>query len=331
MPRRRTRKVCCCCWDQDEDSLSDWSDSDSDESSYESVEEWSPTGIPNYTTPKAGQEWDSLFFTPEMLAPPLVPPNGAQASPAAASPEVTQMLSGKTFQAHTTNTNTTVSQFESLQMTKSLRLNASAIPPDAPVSTPTMNSQLKGVSVGDLRKAMRMEPFWYCRFLKKSRKCYDMKKYRWTTSDSTGLARGVRSRLPLPTDLPSWLTRSFKVPEETAFTTVVRITGAGRNPENTDDLAEIPDTQPVVLVMQSCSHDAPYGEYFRVQETLIFSRGGMGTELKRWVSVLWVKSLPWTASPLKAIIESQTVADSQKAHDDLVKFLTQAAEDARDV
>ena len=95
------------------------------------------------------------------------------------------------------------------------------------------------------------------------------------------------------------------------------------------------------------------------KETLIFSRGGMGTELKRWVSVLWVKarvedwvlvtvgmyldipktsevkhenldlkllspspspcklhcqSLPWTASPLKAIIESQTVADSQKAH-----------------
>lgn len=66
--------------------------------------------------------------------------------------------------------------------------------------------------------------------------CYDVKKYRWTTSDSTGLARGVRSRLcgasenpngewmpmdapyvdvleprPLPTDLPSWLTRSFKV------------------------------------------------------------------------------------------------------------------------
>lgn len=75
----------------------------------------------------------------------------------------------------------------------------------------------------------------------------------------------------------------------------------------------------------------------------------MGTELKRWVSVLWVKvgvvksypkrnmkletrnypsnypvlplllaascqSLPWTASPLKAIIESQTVADSQKVH-----------------
>ena len=25
--------------------------------------------------------------------------------------------------------------------------------------------------------------------------CYDVKKYRWTTSDSTGLARGVRSRL----------------------------------------------------------------------------------------------------------------------------------------
>ena len=35
-----------------------------------------------------------------------------------------------------------------------------------------------------------------------------------------------------------------EVPEETAFTTVVRISGAGRNPENMDDLAEIPDSQP---------------------------------------------------------------------------------------
>jgi hypothetical protein len=70
----------------------------------------------------------------------------------------------------------------------------------------------------------------------------------------------------------------------------------------------------VVLVMQSCSHDAPYGEYFRIQvdvsvpvsqfvehwhnlkpadltheETLIFARSVSGTDLKRWVSVLWVK------------------------------------------
>ena len=36
-PARRLPR-CCCCWDKDEDSLSDWSDSDSD-SSYESVED----------------------------------------------------------------------------------------------------------------------------------------------------------------------------------------------------------------------------------------------------------------------------------------------------
>mmetsp|Transcript_19652 Transcript_19652/g.43400 ORF Transcript_19652/g.43400 Transcript_19652/m.43400 type:complete len:329 (+) Transcript_19652:56-1042(+) len=327
MPRR-IRKVCCCCWDKDEDSMSDWSDSDSD-SSYESVEDlpWSPGSrrLPTYSTPKpsTAQEWDSLFFTPEMLAPPFEPPN--------APPNGGQVpVESPQADVGTLRAQNSMAYFESLQMTKSLRANVLAMPPDAPVSTPTMNTQLRGVSVGDMRKAMRMEPFWYCRFLKKSRKCYDIKKYRWTASDSTGLARGVRSRLPLPTELPGWLTRSFKVPEETAFTTVVRISGAGRNPENMDDLAEIPDSQPVVLVMQSCSHDAPYGEYFRIQETLIFARSVSGTDLKRWVSVLWVKSLPWTASPLKNIIESQTVADSQKAHDDLVKFLIQAAEDARE-
>ncbi|CAK8989265.1 Voltage-dependent T-type calcium channel subunit alpha-1H [Durusdinium trenchii] len=183
----------------------------------------------------------------------------------------------------------------------------------------------------ELRRAMRVEPFWYCRFLKKSRKCYDIKKYRWTTSEPTGLARGVRSRLPLPDiPLPALIARSLKVPEETAFTTVVRLSGAGQSPDTEEDLASIPDSQPVILVMQSCSHDAPYGEYFRIQETLIFSKGKQGTDLKRWVSVLWVKSLPWALGALRNIIESQTISDSQKAHDDLVKYILQAAEDARD-
>lgn len=95
------------------------------------------------------------------------------------------------------------------------------------------------------------------------RQCRDIKKYRWTPAGASGLARGVRSVMPLPSDLPlpTWLARSLKVPEETAFTTVVRLTGLGSDPEA---MAEA-ETQQLVLLMQSCSHDAPYGEYFRIQ------------------------------------------------------------------
>ncbi|CAE7279559.1 Scn11a [Symbiodinium sp. CCMP2456] len=80
------------------------------------------------------------------------------------------------------------------------------------------------------------------------------------------------------------------VPEETTGTTVIRLDGAGKNAGNEDDLQGVADAQPVVLVMQTCSHDAPYGEHFRVQETLRFVRADRGVELQRWVEVIWVKA-----------------------------------------
>lgn len=60
---------------------------------------------------------------------------------------------------------------------------------------------------------------------------------------------------------------------------------------------------------------------------MIFSKAVRGTELKRWVSVLWVKPLPWALTALRNIIEAQTIADSQKAHEDLVQCILQAAEE----
>ncbi|CAE7750814.1 CACNA1H [Symbiodinium pilosum] len=119
-----------------------------------------------------------------------------------------------------------------------------------------------------------------------------------------------------------------KVPKETNCTTVIRLDGAGQDVSGQDDLHGIADNQPVVLVMQTCSHDAPYGEHFRVQETLRFVRTDGGVELQRWVEVIWVKSLPWSMTPLKKIIEVKTVTGAEEADKAIVQFIQEAIETA---
>mmetsp|Transcript_8020 Transcript_8020/g.19130 ORF Transcript_8020/g.19130 Transcript_8020/m.19130 type:complete len:189 (-) Transcript_8020:32-598(-) len=183
--------------------------------------------------------------------------------------------------------------------------------------------------MSDVRRALRAEPFWYCRYLKRSRKCRDIKKYRWAVSGAQGdsaLVRGVRFIMPLPQDLPSWLLNAVQVPEETTGTTVIRLDGAGKNTGNEDDLLGIADSQPVVLVMQTCSHDAPYGEHFRVQETLRFVPADRGVELQRWVEVIWVKSLPWALGALRRIIETKTVTGAEEAQPDIVRIIKEAVD-----
>eukprot|EP00439_Symbiodinium_sp_Y106_P022385 s836_g2.t1 len=116
------------------------------------------------------------------------------------------------------------------------------------------------------------------------------------------------------------------VPEETTGTTVIRLDGAGKNTGNEDDLLGIADSQPVVLVMQTCSHDAPYGEHFRVQETLRFVPADRGVELQRWVEVIWVKSLPWALGALRRIIETKTVTGAEEAQPDIVRIIKEAVD-----
>lgn len=215
-------------------------------------------------------------------------------------------------------------------MTNSLNVYAANLPaPETPASTPLLKSSLEKVSMSDVRRAMRAEPFWYCRYLKRSRKCRDIKKYRWAVSGAQGdsaLVRGVRFVMPLPQDLPSWLLNAVQVPEETTGTTVIRLDGAGKNTCNEDDLQGVADAQPVVLVMQTCSHDAPYGEHFRVQETLRFVRADRGVELQRWVEVIWVKSLPWALGALRRIIETKTVTGAEEAQPDIVRIIKEAVD-----
>lgn len=109
------------------------------------------------------------------------------------------------------------------------------------------------------------------------------------------MVRKATFTLPVPQDFPRAVTRLVNLPVETKVTAVFRLH---------------PQADQLVFTVQFCSHDIPYGENFRVHETVVFKADPAGgAETQQWVEVLWIASLPWTHGVLKSIIEQKSKAD----------------------
>uniref|UniRef100_A0A7S3GQX3 Uncharacterized protein n=1 Tax=Spumella elongata TaxID=89044 RepID=A0A7S3GQX3_9STRA len=101
--------------------------------------------------------------------------------------------------------------------------------------------------------------------------------------------------MPVPQDFPRAVTRLVNLPMETKVSAVFR-------------MHQQPDR--VLLTVQFCSHDVPYGENFHIHETIVLKPGsGDSVDAMRWVEVMWITALPWTHGILKTIIEQKSKAD----------------------
>uniref|UniRef100_A0A7S2M632 VASt domain-containing protein n=1 Tax=Zooxanthella nutricula TaxID=1333877 RepID=A0A7S2M632_9DINO len=128
-------------------------------------------------------------------------------------------------------------------------------------------------------------------------KARDITATGWSESKRTpGMwVRKAHFTIPLPQDFPKAVTRLVKLPEESTVTAVYRLHISNDS---------------VVMTTQTCSHDVPYGENFRVHETLMFKSSGTGVRVTKWAEIMWVADLPWTHGMLKGIIDKKAKADS---------------------
>jgi len=300
----------------------------SDEDSIESVSTMGELHTAS-SSPQAwqDQEGDSLFFTPQQLVPASAPVSlMSSLSAPAAMQEVSTLgpAASPVVQPDFTSLRSVGEDMTTSLVNYAKHLPAAQAPKGG---KPIFTEHLKKTSMLQIRRAMRVEPFWLARFLKDKQDAYDFKKFRWKEGSAIKgtLVRGLRFRMPLPNDLPASVARMVQVPDESRATVLVRLGGAGQNAGDEEDLQSIADSEPVVFVQQSCTHDAPYGENFRVQDTLHFSaHGSGGVVLQRWTEVIWLKALPWALGMLKPIIESKAVAGTMEAHKDIMFELQKA-------
>eukprot|EP00445_Apocalathium_hangoei_P092778 CAMPEP_0204245768 /NCGR_PEP_ID=MMETSP0361-20130328/97800_1 /ASSEMBLY_ACC=CAM_ASM_000343 /TAXON_ID=268821 /ORGANISM="Scrippsiella Hangoei, Strain SHTV-5" /LENGTH=518 /DNA_ID=CAMNT_0051218977 /DNA_START=25 /DNA_END=1581 /DNA_ORIENTATION=+ len=176
-----------------------------------------------------------------------------------------------------------------------------------PNEKPLCEEMVQGLTVEQLRVALRRDDS-IPKVVVRGRQAQNVAATTWSESKrSPGMfVRKANFVIPLPQDFPKAVTRLVAVPTETSITAVYRLTVQG------DQL---------VLTVQMCSHDVPYGENFRVHETLRFKPLPTGVSVEKWVEIMWVAALPWTHGILKGIIESKTKADAAKDLKNLVTVL----------
>lgn len=164
---------------------------------------------------------------------------------------------------------------------------------------PLCRDRLPAAALEGVFAALRREDCML-RVMRETRQAHDMAATPWSESRrSPGLwVRKASFTIPLPKDFPKAVTRLVALPDESNITAVFRVQQKG-------DM--------VSMTTQTCSHDVPYGENFRVHETVVFKSnpsGGIGIE--KWVEIMWVAALPWTHGVLRGVIEKKAKADAAK-------------------
>lgn len=267
-------------------------------------------------------DWDNEFFPAGTFSTDGLEGAAAAASflaeaedfPAPAMPAVAQAAAPKPAKEIPVYARPAAPQGPALKDLKMLSFAESVPLPRSPsIREPLSAFSLPGLTLAGVRSALLEEPFLfktvYCEHLKAK----DIEITPWETAkEARTKIRGIKLRMPVPTDLPSAMARLVSVPETSRMTSVFRL-------KDTED--------EVVLVTRSASHDIPLGEHFRVQEILSFRSAAAkkgtcaGVSLTTWVEAQWVKAVPWGLGAIKPIFESSTLKRARQQDEALVKIL----------
>lgn len=172
----------------------------------------------------------------------------------------------------------------------------------APLKAVRMGS---GVSLEKLKKIFFREDFMR-RFYWEQNKAEELTTSGWAKSTHGNLFLKVSFIMPLPDDVPRVITRLVSIPTKSRATAVWQMTC----------------TETCIRVTyQTCTHEVPFGENFRIQETVSFEKEGAGIEMKKWANVVWVSSLPWTHGIVKTFTEQKAIDTATKSFGMMQSFL----------
>lgn len=148
-------------------------------------------------------------------------------------------------------------------------------------------------------------------YLQNFSKASDISLSAWCTAPGGVRVRRAHFTMPVPQEIPGALARLISLPQASKATMLLGFVAAGA-----DEL---------LVVLQQCTHDVPYGENFRVHETMSFRpHAEGGVTFSKWTVVRWIKALPFMMAPMRPITESKTAAGSPGGAEAFLHWLRQA-------
>lgn len=159
---------------------------------------------------------------------------------------------------------------------------------------PVWSDVLRGISMDAIGRAFESND-WPLVGVWQKQECTEIKLSRWVESSYVPgtLVRKVRYRMPLPQDLPWAIARMVNMPKESMLTSAFRW-------KRTEE--------ELVLVSEVLTEEVMFGPNFRVIDITTFREagGGGGVLCKKFINVVWVTDLPWSAKSIKEIIEKKS-------------------------
>eukprot|EP00928_Gymnodinium_smaydae_P011058 TRINITY_DN14134_c0_g1_i1.p1 TRINITY_DN14134_c0_g1~~TRINITY_DN14134_c0_g1_i1.p1 ORF type:complete len:510 (+),score=56.66 TRINITY_DN14134_c0_g1_i1:39-1532(+) len=189
---------------------------------------------------------------------------------------------------------------------------------ELPKATPVFEMKLDGITLDQVCTLLEEDGVdWPLeRHLTCNLNAYDVTSTPWTNSQriSGTKVRRLRFKMPLPDDVPSAVKRLVKVPDATSATLLARLGRGDRK---------------LVLVTECCTHEAPFGENFCIQETLVFTSQSteQSTSIKmvKFCNVRWIKALPWGCGMVGNIIETKAQSGAKEAGSKLAQLLVSSS------
>eukprot|EP00927_Polykrikos_kofoidii_P061839 TRINITY_DN56668_c0_g1_i1.p1 TRINITY_DN56668_c0_g1~~TRINITY_DN56668_c0_g1_i1.p1 ORF type:complete len:488 (-),score=58.81 TRINITY_DN56668_c0_g1_i1:59-1522(-) len=179
-------------------------------------------------------------------------------------------------------------------------LPSATMPHEGSNCSPIGTERVGYVSISAVRAMMEKEAFLR-EYVQEAFKAYEIKSTNWVASKQVSgtFSRKIRFMMKLPKEVPRALAAMVKIPEASRVTVVFRL-------RSTDE--------EVVLSSQCCTHEVPFGENFRVQETCgIRGLFGGGVEVKKWTDIIWTSPLSWAFRSLQNMIEKRAKAETKNS------------------
>lgn len=162
-----------------------------------------------------------------------------------------------------------------------------------PNSEPVAVNRLSGISMEQVREILLGDK-WLMQYYKENDKAVDIIAEPWYNSSREPHVFSRKFNFTAPVDdVPRAIKRLVSVPDTSSVTAVWQLSSEDGG---------------ITMTGQFHAHGVPFGETFRMQETISIRpspNGAAGLELKKWFHCLWVAPLPWTHAIVKIAVERQ--------------------------
>lgn len=196
-------------------------------------------------------------------------------------------------------------ELQSIRQTRPITLTSSmsaalAQIPDYPAvesKDPLLSTIFQDFTFETMCAEFESEDWFIDDFMRETLNAIEMRTSSWKRGVRPGaMVRDSHIIMPVPPDVPRAVALILGMPETVTVTATFQFRRSGEE---------------ATLVMHSSTHGVPFGDSFRVEDTIRFGPHANGVEFRKWTKAAWIKPMSWTLKPVKIFLERKVRSEAR--------------------